>query len=102
MTEIFIGTTSKEHSVFSDCVNVEEYAIETLMSLREILTENGADTERVWAPEQGGGADRGQGQVSTDPAGALVSPDLKTAIQCHLGFLGFTNAKEIHAHPHGL
>lgn len=58
-------------------MNVGEYAIAILMSLREILPENGTDTGRVWAPGEGVGDDRGQGQVPTDPAGALVSPDLK-------------------------
>lgn len=59
------------------CVNVGEYAIAILMSLRELLPENGADPGRVWAPGEGIGDERGQGQVPMDPARVLVSPDLK-------------------------
>lgn len=67
-------------------MNVEEYVIAILMSLREILPENGDDTGRVWAPGEEVGSDRGQGQVSADPAGALVSPDLKQPLNVTWAF----------------
>lgn len=73
-----LGTTSKESLVFAVCMNVGEYATAIMLSQREILPENRADTGRIWVPAGAGrGGDKGQEQVPRDTAGALVSPDLK-------------------------
>lgn len=89
--------TSQERVVFSVCVDMGEYAIAILMSLREILPENGADTGSVWAPGKEVG-----GTSSHGPCWSTSQPRSEAAIECHLGFGELTNAKEMHAYSHGL